>query len=123
MKLVKTSHIFSDIQDRDAILINNVLHLTKRNELLFKGTVYTNLIKKNEVGTITPFELCFKNIQMFDCVNIEISNLDTKMSSNFMLLEDSNYILENKLHGFSHYIFSTYTYVYQIVAQSYSSSL
>lgn len=123
MKLVKTSHIFSDIQVRDAILINNVLHLTKRNELIFKGTVYTDLIKANEIGTITPFELCFKNIKMFDCVNIEISNLDVKMISNFMLLEDSNYILEKKLYGFSHYIFSTYTYVYQIIAQNYSSSL
>jgi hypothetical protein len=123
MQLIKTSHIFSNIQARDAILINTVIHLSKRNELMFKGTVYSELIKPNDSGTILPFELCFQNIKMFEFINLELSELDSKMESNFMEVKDSEFIREKNLQGFHHYVFSTYDYVYQIIAKTYNGIL
>ncbi|QIW16283.1 hypothetical protein A4G20_08025 [Pasteurellaceae bacterium RH1A] len=123
MKFMETDHVFSRIYDREAILVQTVLHLNKSNELLFKGTVYAECIRPDEIGTVLPFELCFQNVQMFECANIELSGLDERIRANMMRIADSEYIQEKQLYGFEHYIFVAYSRVYQIVAQNYRSSL
>lgn len=123
MKFVNTSHVFSNIQARDAIFVDTVIQLNKSNKLILKGTVFSELVSSSSTELLTSFEFIFKDIKNYECVNLDFSKLDAKMNKNFMLLENSQFIKDYSLSSYKHYVLSTYSYVYQIVAKDYEFNL
>lgn len=119
MKFLNTDNIFSNINARDAIFIDNVIQTNTKGKLILKGTVNSFYVTENVEKLLTKFDITFYQVKMFSCVSLDLSLLDRNMVSNFNIIIDSSFIKDNKLYNFNHYVLSTYDYVYEVVAQSF----
>jgi hypothetical protein len=119
MKFINTSNIFSNIKARDAIYIDNLIQTNTKGKLTLKGTVNSFYLVNNPKNLLTKFEITFYQIRMFSCTSLDFSLLDKDMVSNFNIISDSIFILDNKLSDYNHFVLSTYDYVYEIVAKDY----
>jgi hypothetical protein len=110
------------ISGRDAIYLDTMEQ--EFNRIIFKGEFNGIVCTKNETGQEwVPYKLSFNQIQAFDCRELEISKWE--VVSSFDEVVHSGLLNELGLDGkgYSHYILSTYDYVYSIIAKEFDLEL
>lgn len=118
MLLQQTNSILSSIRSRTAIFIDNVIYHNKKASVVLKGTLIPESIGFDDKN-ILLFEITFKGVFLFESITLDNSELDSKMLSNFDIIKDSKRVKYTNNHEVTHYLLSTYDYVYQIIAEEY----
>ena len=118
MNFLETKCVLSKVKFRDGIFVDSI-NIKGGQQFSILGEVKSSLIELNSESKFTNFMLKFEDVIMYECVSLDFSKLDKEMSSQFNIIEGSEFMKGKDLEGYSHYVLSTYDHVFQIVSRGY----
>ncbi len=109
------------LRKRNSIYLDSVYHEVDNANLNFKGQISnTNLSQAIGEQEWIDYECIFNIVLAYKCIEID-SYFNIEVKSSFDEVEDSEWISELELSNdeFHHYVFSTYDYIYEIIAKGF----
>lgn len=122
---IKTKE-FGFISGRDAIFLDEFQQ--NYDKCIFKGEFNNRLIEISQKNKeYIPYMIEFHDVIFYQCYKLDFYENEPKMASSFDIVENSDIVQKLKTYRNSskitgahkHYVFQTYDYVYDIVAENY----
>lgn len=108
------------IEGRDGIYLDSMKQEFSPSRLFFVGEINSDLCTNNQLThKWYAYEIVFNTVEAYDCRWIDISRWKTV--SSFDEIHESNFIdkLGLATEGLNHYLFSTYDYIYSVIAKNF----
>ena len=103
---------------RDAIYLD--LLLQEFSKLEFEGEFNTHLCSKySGQSNRIKYNIEFFNIIFFASWELDNYQDELKMASSFDIINNSNFIKKFNIKNKKHFVFSTYDFIYEIIAEDY----